>query len=259
MDRVLVYNISSETGKEILIEELLAKYNLSMTEFYSLSNDTIKKYWDGRSDLISMIGQDQYDILVERTLEEENVKSSIPYINSNGELCIVANIYSPAGADSYLQLLNTVSGAAENYLECLIEHSNETDTGTDITETPVIDESEITPEIKNESVTKQELIGEWEIDTDYTMDYSNMSMWDFYGSSFSDGGNKMIFNSDGSFSYYVAWCYGNGTFDVQDGSIILNLSDGDPSSIELTVTSDGEIRIGLDQYLDGKLVFWTKK
>ena len=43
--------------------------------------------------------------------------------------------------------------------------------GTDITETPVIDESEITPEIKNESVTKQELIGEWEIDTDYTMDY----------------------------------------------------------------------------------------
>lgn len=254
-----VYNISSETGKEILIEELLAKYNLSMTEFYSLSNDTIKKYWDGRSDLISMIGQDQYDILVERTLEEENVKSSIPYINSNGELCIVANIYSPAGADSYLQLLNTVSGAAENYLECLIEHSNETDTGTDITETPVIDESEITPEIKNESVTKQELIGEWEIDTDYTMDYSNMSMWDFYGSSFSDGGNKMIFNSDGSFSYYVAWCYGNGTFDVQDGSIILNLSDGDPSSIELTVTSDGEIRIGLDQYLDGKLVFWTKK
>lgn len=68
----------------------------------------------------------------------------------------------------------------------------------------------------------------------------------------------MTFNADGSFSYYVAWCYGNGTFEVSDGSIIVNLSDGDPISIEFTVTTDGVIRIGVDQYLDGKLVFWVK-
>lgn len=122
-----------------------------------------------------------------------------------------------------------------------------------------IHENEITPEINNMLITKQELIGDWEVDTDYTMNYNKMSMWDFYGTSFSHGGNKMTFNSNGTFSYYVAWCYGYGVFDVKEGSIILNLSDGDPDSIELTVTSDEVIRIGLDQYLDGKLVFWVKK
>lgn len=179
-----VYNISSETGKEMTTEELLSECNLSMTDFYSLSNDTRKKYWDSRSDLISMLGQEQYDVLVKRSLEE-NIKLCKPYINANGELCIVANIFLPAGADSYWHLLNTVSGTQECYFECLVEHSNEID--KDNIATPSISESGTTPEINNISVTVEELIGEWEIDTDYTMDCSNMSMRDFYGSSFSDG------------------------------------------------------------------------
>lgn len=212
-----VYNISSETGKEIVIEELLAKYNLSIYDFYSLASETIKKYWEQRSDLISAIGQEQYNLLVERSLDEENIKSSVPYINLNGELCIVANIYSPAGADSYLHLLNTVSGVEENYIECLIEHSNETDTPV------LIDDSDITSEVNAVSVTKQEIVGEWEIDIDYTLNCSNISMRDYYGSSFYDGENKMVFNSDGSFRYCVAWCYGNGIYHVDDGRIILRL------------------------------------
>lgn len=109
--------------------------------------------------------------------------------------------------------------------------------------------------------TVQDLIGDWEVDAEYTMDINNMSMWDFYGTSFSRSGNLMSFRSDGSYRYYVAWCYGNGTYELQNGAISINLSEGDPIEgvAKLIVTFDGKLRIGLDQLGDGKYVYWEKK
>lgn len=71
----------------------------------------------------------------------------------------------------------------------------------------------------------------------------------------------MTFNSDGSFQYYIAWCYGNGTFDLQNNELIVNIDDGDPlqGKQKLIITNDnGVVRIGINQYEDGNYIFWKR-
>ena len=117
-----VYNISYETGKELDVSDFCDKYNLSLEDYYNIVRDTMKKYWDLNSNMINMVGQKQYDTLVEDTLNEDNVKAAIPCLNSNGELCIIANIYSAAGAGSYKFILNTSTGQKETF-NCSIDHA----------------------------------------------------------------------------------------------------------------------------------------
>lgn len=93
------------------------------------------------------------------------------------------------------------------------------------------------------------------------MNVNNKSIMDFYGTSFNGSNPKMTFSSDGSFQYYIAWCYGNGTFELQNDEIITNISDGDPlqgEQILIITTDNGITRIGLDQYGDGSYIFWKK-
>lgn len=247
-----VFTISLETGEEVTADVLCAAYGLTEAGFQDLAKTTLQTYWDGRKEtLIQNLGENYYQSLVDRTLEQENVASSIPYINADGELCMVANIYSPAGADSYLHLLNTASGAEEPRIECAETH---------VIEATEAAETEPAQTLETVSVTEEDILGEWVIDTEYTAAYSNVSMWDIYGSSFSGGENKMTFGADGAYQYYVGWCYGNGTFQIENGEIIAQLTDGDPiqGTLKLMVMKDGVLRIALDQYEDGTLVFWTK-
>lgn len=124
----------------------------------------------------------------------------------------------------------------------------------------VSSEDEDDPENDSDTITEGDLLGEWVVDEEYTMAFNDMSMWDLYGTSFSDSGNKMTFASDGSFSYYVAWCYGNGSFELRSGEIAVNLDDAEPiqGAMRLKVMTDGVTRIALDQYGDGSLVFWVR-
>lgn len=112
-----VYNISSENGKELSVDELVGGYNMSIDAFYDLVKGTIKKYWDAQQSglLNSGFSKTEYDKLVQRSLEDENIKKVNPYINSEGDLCVVAYIYSPAGAGGYFHILNTTNGTEEDW------------------------------------------------------------------------------------------------------------------------------------------------
>ncbi len=44
-----------------------------------------------------------------KTISQENIEQSIPYINGEGDLCIVAKVYSLAGADYYWNNLNMIN------------------------------------------------------------------------------------------------------------------------------------------------------
>lgn len=126
-------------------------------------------------------------------------------------------------------------------------------------ETTSSDEESIVED--NNSLTIENLSGDWTLDSEYTMNVNNKSIMDFYGTSFNGSNPKMTFSSDGSFQYYIAWCYGNGTFELQNDEIITNISEGDPLQGEQTLiitTDNGITRIGLDQYGDGSYVFWKK-
>lgn len=43
---------------------------------------------------------------LQKTISQENIDQSFPYINSKGELCIIAKVYSLAGSDYYWNNLN---------------------------------------------------------------------------------------------------------------------------------------------------------
>lgn len=118
----------------------------------------------------------------------------------------------------------------------------------------------VLPEIKFSAVAAENLIGEWTVDAEYTMEYNNKSMLDFYGSSYTGSRPEMIFSEDGSFGYYVAWCYGTGTFKVENETIKVNLTEGDPNTGELELyMEEGDIpRIAFDQFGDGTKIFWKR-
>ncbi len=62
-----------------------------------------------------------FEELKASTLTEENIAACIPFLDENGEVCIAANIASPAGADSYWHLLD-LDGNALPYLTCNETH-----------------------------------------------------------------------------------------------------------------------------------------
>ena len=118
-----VYTTSVTTGQEASINELLAVFDMDREEFYDLVHDRLKQYWDERSELRTPSGDEFFDECVRRTLSDANVYQAIPYINSNGGLSFVANIYSVAGADSYLHLINAEGEIEADYLECTQKHT----------------------------------------------------------------------------------------------------------------------------------------
>lgn len=268
-----VYSISSDTKEEISNEELVALYNLSEQEFYELAEETLERYWDSRSDLISAFGEEEYNTYRNQTLEEENVKASIPYINANGDLCIVTKVYWPVGGGEDLRMFNTNTSAEieESYLECNLDHS--LDVSKEV-ETQNISSSENTPSSEMEStqiesevkepnstrtISKEELIGEWKLDSEYTMEYNKMSIREMYGSAFSYSVPLMEFKEDGSFSYYIGFEYGDGTYILEEDGIVVNLMEldsGEPMR-KLVIDTDNQVRIGMDN--QGVWTFWIKK
>lgn len=242
----MVFNISIFSGAEVSNDEILKKAGLTKEQFYEKAKQVLGSSfwepWDRQNENFkNQSFVEFFNDRLQKTISDENIAQTYPYINEKGELCIIAKKYSVAGGDYYWWDLNMV----------------------DFTFLPYYAEMAKTAEnkVNPETITEEELLGEWQIDEAYTMEVNGMSMWDFYGTSFSDGDTKMVFNADGSYQYYVAWCYGNGTFSLDNGEITVNLQEGDPiqGSIKLPVIAEGKKRIALDQGGDGKKVFWMKK
>lgn len=254
----LVYNIDLVAEEKMTDESLILEAGFSETTYRERAREVLgSSFWSGW-DPADENFQSQHFVSffneqLKKTISDKNIRQSHPYLNENGQLCIIAQVYSLAGADCYWNDLNMI------VFEKLPYYADQVQAQPEPTEEPEPDPTD-PPAAETGGITVEELLGEWVVDTDYTKNVTGMSMWDMYGSSFSDGGNKMTFRSDGSCQYYVAWCYGNGSFALQNGEIVLNLSDGDPltGTVRLKITKDGVLRIGLDQYGDGNLVFWRK-
>ena len=119
-----VYTISTETGEEVPFSELYRCYGLTESGFFDLVMSTMQKYWDKQIiDLAPNIDAGLLQGVIDKTLSADNVRTAIPYINKNGELCFVGRIYWIAGADYYHHLLNTSGYVDEGWIECTTDHS----------------------------------------------------------------------------------------------------------------------------------------
>lgn len=273
-----IYSVSLDTKEKISNEELVAIYDLSEQEFYELAKETLGRYWDSRNDLREDFGEEDYIKYRNQTLEEENVKASIPYINVNGDLCIITKVYWPVGGGEDFRMFNTNPSAEieEPYLECNLDHSKEVASGnTQLSEpeqsqttsseieTSESEFSQTESQVKETSskgtISKEELIGEWKLDSEYTKEYNKMSLREMYGSSFSSSIPLMEFKEDGSFRYYIVYDYGNGSYILEEDGIIVNLTElesGEPMQ-KFVVDTDNQVRIGMDN--QGLWTFWIKK
>lgn len=127
-----VYSISTSTGQEAGMDELLAAFGLNREAFYELVHDRLKQYWDELYAFRDNIGDDAFfEDRMTRTLSTENIHKVIPYINPDGGLSFVAEIYSMAGADSYLHLINAEGAFEADYLECTQVHTTGGELPTD--------------------------------------------------------------------------------------------------------------------------------
>lgn len=107
-----IYTVSLSTGSEVSADDLLAAFGMDRESFHDLASERLKLYWDefiayheanGNSSLVDdPFLQDR----INRTLSYENIRNTVPYINAKGGLSFVAEIYSMAGGDSYMHLIN---------------------------------------------------------------------------------------------------------------------------------------------------------
>ena len=192
-----------------------------------------------------------------KTLSPENVDACVPYINENGQLCIIAKLYALAAADYYWHDLNTVDF---EYLTYYADDAQLGNGASDMIADVFPEETDsASPAYTVVPLTAEMLSGTWAVDADFTAAYNDMSLNDLYGSSFT-GESRMTFAADGSFDYAVAWCFGRGSYTLQDGKLLVTLTEGDPETLAaLYAVSDGTVRIAMDQYGDGIPVFWVRK
>lgn len=127
----MVYSISTATGSEVSMDKLLAIYGMDSEAFYSLVHNRLEQYWDEWQTSNNYPNDAFFEDRVTRTLADENIQKSVPFINPDGGLSFVANIYSLAGGDCYWHLINAEGALKTGYVECTKDHSknNATPTG----------------------------------------------------------------------------------------------------------------------------------
>ena len=100
-----VYNISISSGKQLNDEELLSAAGFTQEEYLEqLKKQSELAYWTAnyrQQDSSFDNAITSYESEKQKTLEEENLKEGMPYINQDGQLCVLARIYYFMAQNSY--------------------------------------------------------------------------------------------------------------------------------------------------------------
>ncbi|MBR6800319.1 MAG: dockerin type I repeat-containing protein [Eubacteriaceae bacterium] len=97
------YHMDIKTGKELSHEDIVLEYGYTWEEFISLSKDVLTKYFEDK--FRDMKGTADYEFAKKLTADPKNYKKSVPFINSDGSLCILGWVGSIAGAGKYLEIV----------------------------------------------------------------------------------------------------------------------------------------------------------
>ena len=96
------YNMNTESGWEANDQEVIAACGYSPEEYRAALETAVSAYFENRFEgVLEYITQEEYDEMYVMTTCEETLRSARPFIDSQGRLCVVAEIGSFAGAGSY--------------------------------------------------------------------------------------------------------------------------------------------------------------
>lgn len=111
-----VYNINITTGTVLSSEALIQDYGISTEEYNRLAEQVLgSKFWNGwdrtNENFQSNTFVLRFNEALQRTISQAKINQTFPYINDKGELCMIAKVYSLAGAEYYWNNLNMVNFA----------------------------------------------------------------------------------------------------------------------------------------------------
>lgn len=103
-----MYSISISEKRKLTTEETLAIIGISESEFREKVREAIGSIClDANMPLIDEVGIDWVEELYNTTISDDTVDRAIPFLNENGQLCILGTIYSGAGGSGYYsQIIN---------------------------------------------------------------------------------------------------------------------------------------------------------
>ena len=105
-------------------------------------------------------------------------------------------------------------------------------------------------------VSAEKLVGEWNVDTEYTMDYNGLSMTNMFGRPYHD---SMTFGADNKFQYWITYYGGDGQYTIDGEYVVYSIETpyGDEETGEMQLVSIGGIQYLVYEVL-GFTVFWKK-
>ncbi len=115
------YTVSTKTGKQVVKNDIYAAYGMTEDEFYEAVRIVLAAVMAEEAEHYkSMLSADEIQELIDKTLADENIKKSEPFISPDGKLSFLGGVYTPAGAGRYYHLW-TLDG--ENITVKCEEHS----------------------------------------------------------------------------------------------------------------------------------------
>lgn len=188
-DEYNVYNVDKSTGKQLSKDEVISNKNLEKENYEETILSQMEKICS--ESYKDVTGADEFiKEANSKTTSKDNcsLEKTKPYIGENGVLHYVIDIYSIAGAEKYEHIINYETGDEENF------ETMQKDTGNTNTETSNDKNSkELEP---NATISKDELIGKWEI---RGTDNKNCSTMDIFGSGLKNS-STMEFKEDGTYT-----------------------------------------------------------
>jgi len=97
------YNIRISDGKALNKNEFLDMLSISEDEYHQLITASVKTYYD-KTNYMEIDNQATMEMEA-KTLSQENLNSSVPYLDEDGSLRMILLVQVPAGAGAYYHTL----------------------------------------------------------------------------------------------------------------------------------------------------------
>lgn len=251
----LVYNLSVSTGRLLTKEEFFSAVGLSEAEYTEKVKQALDgAFMDGKEDYVAQMGADEFfNAQRAKTASVENAAECMPYINSDGQLCVVGKVYAIAGGDYYWWGINVetsrlIRDNKEDYAVLNDISSNTEKTIGDcyreiLSQTPTEGNQYCLYDIDKNGVPEM-LVGDGRMTSVYSFDGANaVSCGDIF--SYANGlyqydGNGIVVHDGGQGSLHLEYVY---TYKLVNGVL-----EGGEDISNLEEDSYEELKASLSNY-----------
>ena len=106
-----VYNVDISEGVSLSNDEVISSVGITSADYSKRAQEALGSYywsnWErDNENFYNQYFVDTFNQCLKNTLSTENINATTAYLNNDGQLCMVAKIYSMAGAEYYWHSIN---------------------------------------------------------------------------------------------------------------------------------------------------------